>query len=138
MEVPMDMVERVRAALFDALQKQDSALGGPGTIYIRDISSDGADEVVVDGYVDLTSIAKAAIAAMRAPSEEMLEVYRRAFISGERFDGAKVYGAMIDAALTSSDPICQTCQDDPVICASIPMRHCEKATHTETQAPSSE
>lgn len=48
--------------------------------------------------------ARAAIAAMREPNERMMDVYRRAFISEKRFDGAKVYGAMIDAALTSTEP----------------------------------
>ena len=34
------------------------------------------------------------------PTPAMMEVYRAAFISSERFDGAKVYRAMVDAAMT--------------------------------------
>jgi len=70
----MDMVGKVRAALFAALCTGESGLGGAGTAYVLDVSSDGDDEVVVDGYIDLAALARAAIAAMREPSEEMLDV----------------------------------------------------------------
>jgi len=33
----------------------------------------------------------------REPTVEMMEAYRHAFVSSERFDGAKVYTAMWDA-----------------------------------------
>ena len=94
----MDMVTRVRAALLAALCKGESGLGGVGTAYVLDVSSDGDDEVVVDGYIDLSALARSAIAAMREPTEGMVN-------AGWKHSSARTaWQGMIDAALTSSEP----------------------------------
>jgi hypothetical protein len=96
------------------LQKGSSYGGGHGTIYVSDISADGDDEVVVDGILDLTALARASLAAMREPTEEALARFRRAqqiahlayHDSKEaeaRACALKDWHDMIDAALTSSE-----------------------------------
>lgn len=45
------------------------------------------------------AMARAAIEAMREPTPEMMQAYVHAFVSKDRFEGEKVYGQMIDAAL---------------------------------------
>ncbi len=99
----MDMVERVARAMEAALRDDKTLI-----VYV---GSTGGETVLVDGDVDFRLLARAAMQALREPTEEMLDVMHgeieievntlesRASILNDRV----VYRAMIDAALTSSE-----------------------------------
>jgi hypothetical protein len=87
------MIERVARALF--LDRfPDSEDYWPDLVGACELGS--AD--------DYRGYARTAIKAMREPTDHMMEVYKHAFVSEKRFDGRKVYGDMIDAALKEKDP----------------------------------
>jgi hypothetical protein len=78
-----EMVEKVRAAILQALKQSD-----PGSLV-----EERGHECTVDGHFDMAAVARAAIAAMREPTEAMV----RAGGHGPYSDAD--YRAMIDAAL---------------------------------------
>lgn len=92
----MDMIEKVREALRKALEDRAWHDSNPGDV-----------EICIDNSVDLTALARSAIAAMREPTEGML----RAGLSSlaltavgmpefEPKDEAELcFVAMVDAAL---------------------------------------
>ncbi len=99
----MDMVDRVAAAMEAALRDDKTLIvyvGSPG------------ETVLVDGDVDFRLLARAAIAAMRAPNEKMVKAGIGALAVADYGmpeygpeDAAEMtFSAMIDAALTSSEP----------------------------------
>ena len=102
----MDMVERVTKAIYAALEKHQFG-SHVGTL------GDGmsAGYTCLDGDFDLTAAARAAIAAMREPTEEMVRAGVRALNVanygmpeyGPEDEAEMAFSAMIDAALTSSE-----------------------------------
>lgn len=64
---------------------------------------------------------------------EAVTLLRRILAADEAGQGVAFSEAMNDAKryLDSLEP-CETCNDDPEVCASVPsLRHCEKATRKE-------
>jgi hypothetical protein len=101
MEVPMDMVERVRAALVAELSKDM-------TNCVSDYRAEGGDdELFIDGNFNGSALARAAIAAMREPTEKMVRAGEKEFIASDvaccMEPAEDCWQAMIDAALTSSE-----------------------------------
>jgi hypothetical protein len=108
-----EMIERVQAALRAALKRTDA--------WITDLDEEGRDiadglgetyngrqGVVIDGAVLLDDLARAAIEAMREPTDAMS--YSGSWAVGpggdraKKAELAKAYAAMIDAALSSTPP----------------------------------
>lgn len=83
-----EMVERVARAIVDALS------GSPSYIEAEELSS-----ATVDGCFDLCAVARAAIAAMREPTEAMCAAGARK-LEWAKFEEDDIYIAMIDTALT--------------------------------------
>jgi hypothetical protein len=81
------MVERVARAMRKELH--DSSIWGPDTLEL----------VVLDGGVPLMAMARAAIAAMREPTEAMT----KAAFAATFDDGVAHWIAMIDAVLADQD-----------------------------------
>lgn len=86
------MIEKVARAIFEACNRQDPVAG------FGYADADGG-KTVLDGAYDLTAIARAAITAMREPTDGMDDA---AYDSDALENGSSAYGcwqAMIDAAL---------------------------------------
>lgn len=87
-----EMVERVAKAIFDILNKENTS-----GEYIGDYRFHGK-ETTLDGSFDLNIAAKAAIEAMREPTDEMVIQGMLGIVVAP--DNSKtIYQAMIDAAL---------------------------------------
>jgi hypothetical protein len=86
----MNMAEKVARALFDAMQ----AHKGPDPEWPRKPFVQGeVEDAMIDGSFDLRAIARAAIDAMREPTEEMVMAAR------VRTGSVATWHAMIDAAI---------------------------------------
>jgi hypothetical protein len=88
-----EMVERVARAIKERLAEIED-------VYFRD---DGSD-CTIDGHVDIEDLARAAIEAMREPTQEILDApaVPNALGDDENYsdiDVREAYQAMIDAAL---------------------------------------
>ena len=87
------MVERVAKAMISAIDEKEA--------FVRE--NDGICDVTVDGHVDFAALARAAIEAMREPTDEMVRAGRA--VDGQyntvraSIDAAAHYRAMIDKAL---------------------------------------
>ena len=93
----MDMVEKVTEALRAAVAGKD---------YVWHDSNPGDRSVAIDGVVDIRDLARAAIAALREPTPEMVEAGGETRPCSWREDVGRddeaaetAYQAMIDAAL---------------------------------------
>ena len=93
-----EMVERVARAMVANLQSDDQR---PGLI----MPSDPLDCMMIDGSVNMLSLARAAIAAMQEPTEAMLTAGDLA-VGYNDYDGAvgACWKAMLAAALAESLP----------------------------------
>lgn len=89
-----EMIERVTRAILAELERQH--------VYIHtDIDgSDGLDHVIVDGAADMLKVGAAALAAMREPTEAVLDAAERLPYSA--CDERGIWSAMIDAALKTA------------------------------------
>lgn len=93
------MVERVARAIYDAADASGEYVGTWDRAY-----------VVLDGAFDLRVLARAALAAMREPTEEMLDAVSMRDIEGTdahawRMEAADHWRAMIDAALDAAPAV---------------------------------
>jgi hypothetical protein len=97
-----DMVERVARAILEAAG--DRAMG----------DTDDLSCVLIDGDMDLIGLARAAIEAMREPTEAMLQAQHMDAMWDEPDEGKPAayydWRAMIDAALPKTP---QTAEADP-------------------------
>jgi len=89
-----EMIERVARAIEDALTKEVAAIGGY-------MDSGGAQVVTVEASIDLSVIARAAIEAMRRPTEAMTDAGIEASVleGAPHHTGAAAWDSMIDKAL---------------------------------------
>jgi len=102
------MLEKVARAIEASLRNDREQ---HGAVYVGPEDELGAT-VLVDGDVDFLVLARAAIAAMREPTEEMVRAGIRALNVagygmpeyGPEDEAEMAFNAMIDAALTSSGP----------------------------------
>ncbi len=87
----MNMIEKVAEAIYDAFELNNDRGGYMGKYkgYFDE------NRTTIDGEFNLSKIAKAAIQAMREPTEEMLKVGQ----SVDDIDLGTQYNFMIDAAL---------------------------------------
>jgi len=97
MEVPMDMVEVIAKAMLAELRTQ-----AMDHISYVGVETDINEDVLIDGYVHMPTIAKAALAAMR----DMVPVIREDGEVVHEIRGAPGYfwRVMIDGCLTSTSP----------------------------------
>ena len=94
-----EMEERVAHAILQAFRNQG--------VFVSPIFADDPDgmvwqgkmETLVDGNADLIGIARAAIEAMREPTEAMVNTPERLTIAPD-YVARETWAAMIDAALT--------------------------------------
>lgn len=94
----MDMVEKVRAALLAEMRKGV-------TNCVSDYREEGGgDEIFIDGHIDGRALARAAIEAMREPTEEMSVAALNVGLpeAGDPPLYELVWRAMIDAALKAT------------------------------------
>lgn len=88
-----EMLDRVSEALRAALKADESLF----LYHYADHKFPGSPNVSVEGDVDLHDLARAAIAAMREPTQDMKDAHPFTFDGG--YEAAEVWQAMIDAAL---------------------------------------
>lgn len=90
------MIERGAKALFAELRRQGE--GNLGSTYVEDATDMG--RVLIDGRIDLPALMRAAIEAMREPTDAMYDAGDEFVGSlGDAGNAEKVWRAMIDAAL---------------------------------------
>ena len=92
MSEPAEMVERVARAIHEEFAKNKCA-------WVSRLEDRGLTDVTIDGVFDLKDVARAAIEAMREPTEAMAAAGQTMLdIEG---DAAIIWRAMIDAALAT-------------------------------------
>ena len=93
----MTKVEEVRAAIRAAISEIDP--------YAWSEQSEGSTSLRFDGYLDLDAIARAAIEAMRIPSEGMVTagIMEIASDSSSHYQTMSIWQAMLTAALGETD-----------------------------------
>ncbi len=82
------ILKKVRLAIMAAFENYDES----------EFAGDSPDGFIIDGTFDLTIVARAAIAAMRTPTEAMIEAGTSQSQRGG-FEPQGTWGLMIDAAL---------------------------------------